>query len=174
MATETKLPVTKRPSEPALVGEIWRPFEALRKEIDSLFNDFGDNFWRRPFRSLAQLEPVWSSKLAATPAIDVSETDKAYEITAELPGMDEKNIEVNVAGGGLTIKGEKKEEKEEQQKDYHVSERRYGSFERHFALPESVDAGKIDATFKNGVLKVTLPKTAEAQKPAKKIEVKAA
>ena len=174
MATETKLPVTKKPSEPAFAGEVWRPFEALRKEVDRLFDDFGDDFWRRPFRSLAQLEPVWSRKLAATPAVDVSETDKAYEIAAELPGMDEKNIEVNVADGGLTIKGEKKEEKEEKQKDYYVSERRYGSFERYFALPESVDASKIEATFKNGVLKVTLPKTAEAQKPAKKIDVKAA
>ena len=81
---------------------------------------------------------------------------------------------MNVANGGLTIKGEKREEKEEKQKDYYVSERRYGSFERHFGLPEGVDANKIEATFKNGVLKVTLPKTAEAQKSAKKIEVKAA
>ena len=88
--------------------------------------------------------------------------------------MDEKNIEVNVANGGLTIKGEKKDEKEEKKKDYYVSERRYGSFERYFTLPDSVDADKIEATFKNGVLKVTLPKTAEAQKPAKKIDVKAA
>jgi HSP20 family protein len=110
----------------------------------------------------------------ASPAVDVTESDKAYEITAELPGLDEKNIEVNVANGGLTIRGEKKEEKEEKQKDYYVSERRYGSFERYFSLPEGVDADKIQASFKNGVLKVTLPKTAEAQKPAKKIEVKAA
>jgi HSP20 family protein len=106
--------------------------------------------------------------------VDVAETDTAYEITAELPGMDEKNIEVNVANGGITIKGEKKEETEEKKKDYYVSERRYGSFERYFTLPEAADADKIAATFKNGVLKVTLPKTAEAQKPAKKIEIKAA
>ena len=174
MATETKLPVTKKSNEPAFTGELWRPFEGMRKEVDRLFEDFGDDFWRRPFRSLAQLEPVWSRNLVATPAVDVSETDKAYEIAPEMPGMDEKNIEVNVANGGLTIKGEKKEEKEEQQKDYYFSERRYGSFQRYFALPESVDADKIEATFTNGVLKVTLPKTAEAQKPAKKIEVKAA
>ena len=114
-------------------------------------------------------------KIIARPGyIERGESDKAYEITAELPGMDEKDIEVNVANGALTIKGEKKEEKEEKQKDYYVSERRYGSFERYFELPDGVDAGKIEAAFKNGVLRVTLPKTAEAQKPAKKIEVKAA
>ncbi|MHC2582306.1 HSP20 family molecular chaperone IbpA [Bradyrhizobium diazoefficiens] len=110
----------------------------------------------------------------STPAVDVTESDKAYEITAELPGMDEKDIEVNVANDGLIIKGEKKFEREEKQKDYYVSERRYGSFERHFGLPKDVEADKIEASFRNGVLKVTLPKTAEAQKPAKKIEVKAA
>jgi HSP20 family protein len=173
MATETKLPITKKSSEPALVGEVWRPFEALRKEVDGLFDDFGDDFWRHPFRSLAGLEKGWAQKFVAAPAADVAETDKAYEITAELPGIDQKNIEVNVASGGITIKGEKKEETEEKKKDYYLSERRYGSFERYFGLPEGVDADKITATFKNGVLKVVLPKTAEAQKPAKKIEVKA-
>jgi HSP20 family protein len=88
--------------------------------------------------------------------------------------MDEKNIEVKVVDGGLTIKGEKKDEREEKKKDYYLSERSYGSFERYFRLPESVDADKIEASFKNGVLTVTLPKKAEALKPAKKIEVKAA
>jgi len=175
MATETKLPIVKKPGEPALVGDVWRPFEALRKEVDRLFDDFGgDDFWRRPFRSLAGLEKGWAQKFVATPAADVAETEKAYEITAELPGIDQKNIEVNVASGGITIKAEKREETEEKKKDYYVSERRYGSFERYFGLPEGVDTDKIEATFKNGVLKVTLPKTVEAQKAAKKIEVKAA
>ena len=174
MATETKLAVTKRPSEPALVDETWRPFGALKKEVDRLFEDFGEGFWQQPFRSLARFERAWPGRLATAPAVDISETDKSYEISAELPGLDEKNIEVSLVNGGLTIKGEKKDEKEEKQKDYYVSERRYGAFERYFALPEGVDADKIEATFKNGVLKVTLPKTAEAQKPAKKIDVKAA
>ncbi|WP_454621087.1 Hsp20/alpha crystallin family protein [Bradyrhizobium cenepequi] len=174
MATETKLPVTKKVTEPALSGEAWRPLEALRNEIDRLFDDVGNGFWGRPLRSLTRFERYLPKTFAAAPAVDVTESDKAYEITAELPGLDEKNIEVNVADGGITIKGEKKEETEEKKKDYYVSERRYGAFERYFALPEGVDAGKIEATFKNGVLKVTLPKTAEAQKPAKKIEVKAA
>ena len=174
MATETKLPITKKSGELALAGENWRPFEVLRKEVDRLFEDFGEDLWRRPIRSLAAFERAWPRKFAATPAVDVAESDKAYEITAELPGMDEKNIEVNVAHGGLTIKGEKKEEKEEKKKDYYLSERRYGSYARYFDLPEGVNADKIEATFKNGVLKVTVPKTAEAQKAAKKIEVKAA
>ena len=175
MANESKLPVTRKAGEPTSLPEGWRPFEALRKEVDRLFEDFGrDDFWRRPFRSLAGFEKKLAKRFIASPAVDIIENDKAYEITAELPGLDEKNIEVSVANGGLTIKGEKKDEKEETQRDYYVSERSYGSFERYFGLPESVDPDKIEASFKNGVLKVTLPKTAEAQKPAKKIEVKAA
>jgi len=138
----------------------------------SLFEDLGrQDFWFRPFRSFAGIERNLAHKLAAVPAVDVAESDKAYEITAELPGMDENDIEVKATNGGLTIKGEKKEEK---QRDYYFSERRYGSFERYFNLPDGVDDCKVEASFKNGVLKVTLPKTAEAQKPAKKIEVKAA
>ncbi len=173
MANETKLPITRKAGEPAFLPEEWRPFEALRREVDRLFEHFGrDDFWRRPFHSLAGFEKA--QQIVATPAVDVTESDKAYEITAELPGLDEKNIQVNVAKGGLTIKGEKKEEKEEKQQGYYVSERRYGSFERYFGLPDGVDADRIEASFKNGVLKVTLPKTLDAQKPAKKIEVKAA
>jgi HSP20 family protein len=174
-ATATKVPVTteKKTAEPVSM-EAWRPFETLKKEIDHLFDDFGRNVWGSPFRALADFEPFWSSKLAAAPAVDIAEGDKAYEVTAELPGMDEKNIEVKVVNGGLTIKGEKKDEKEEKKKDYYLSERRYGSFERYFRLPDSVDADKIEASFKKGVLTVTIPKKAEAQKPAKKIEVKAA
>lgn len=173
MATETKLPITKSSPAPAAAGEAWRPFQALRNEIDQIFDDFGSGFWNRPFRSLARLERDLS-KRASAPAVDVTESDKAYEITAELPGLDEKNIDIKVANGGLTIRGEKREETEEKKKDYYVSERHYGSFERHFTLPDSVNSDKIEANFKNGVLKVTLPKTEEAQKPAKSINVKTA
>jgi len=174
MATETNVPVTKKAAQPSFAGEAWRPFDALRKEIDQLFEDFGEGFWGRQLRPFSAFERAWPKKFVSAPVVDVAETDKSYEITAELPGLDEKNVEVNVADGGITIKGEKKEETEEKQKDYYVSERRYGSFQRSFTLPEGVDADKIEATFKNGVLKLTLPKTAEAQKPAKKIEIKAA
>jgi HSP20 family protein len=108
------------------------------------------------------------------PAVDIVESEKAYEITADMPGMTEKNIEVKIAKGNLTIKGEKQGEKEEKKKDYYLQERKFGSFERCFGIPEDVDTGKIKAAFKNGILTVTLPKSLEAQKPAKNIEVKAA
>src|SRR5262249_40438990 len=107
------------------------------------------------------------------PAVDVVEREKAYEITAELPGLDEKNIEVKVADGILTLKGEKQEEKKEKKKGYYLQKRHVGSVERSVEGPESGDPDKIDATFKNGVLTLTLPKKAEAQKPSKKIDVKA-
>ena len=85
--------------------------------------------------------------------------------------MDEKDIEVKVANGVMTIKGQKEENKEEKKEDFHLRERRFGSFERALKVPDTVD-DKIEASFKKGVLTVTLPKTAEAQKPVKKIEVK--
>jgi len=169
----TKLPVkteekaVERPS-----AREWRPLENLRREMDRLFDEFD---WRSPFRrSVFDMEPLWRRELtwAATPAVDIVEKDKAYEVTAELPGMDESNIEVKLAKGTLTIRGEKQEEKEEKKKDYYLSERRYGSFERRFQVPEGVDTSKIEANFKKGVLTVTLPKTAEAQSTEKKIAVK--
>jgi HSP20 family protein len=171
----TKLPVKRERSESL---QAWRPFESLRQEIDRLFNDFGMSGWQPfPFRRPSwATEPVFQREMTwpTMPAVDVTDSEKAYEITAELPGMDEKSIEVKVADGNLTIKGEKEEETEEKKKDYYMRERRFGSFERSFEVPESVDLNKIEASFKKGVLTVTLPKKAEAQKPAKKIEVKAA
>jgi HSP20 family protein len=109
----------------------------------------------------------------AMPAVDVTEADGGYEVTAELPGMDEKNIEVKLANRTLTIKGEKRDEKEETKKDYYMRERNFGSFQRSFTLPEGVDIDKIEASFKKGVLTVTVPKTAEAKKAEKKIAVTA-
>jgi len=91
-----------------------------------------------------------------------------------LPGIDEKDIEVKVANGILSIKGEKQEEKEEKKKDYYLRERNFGSFERSFQVPDGVDTDKIEASFKKGVLTVTLPKKPEAQIAAKKIDVKVA
>ena len=153
--------------------------EGLRREVDRLFEDFDRDFWRTPFRSarsLVDIEPFRrrDMALAEVPAVDMVEKEGAYEITAELPGLDEKDIEVNLVDGGLTIKGEKQEEKEEKKKDYYLHERRFGAFERSFRLPEGVDADKIEATFKSGVLTLTLPKTPEARRPEKKIEVKPA
>jgi HSP20 family protein len=173
--TVTKL-AGKHESVPATKSEAeaWWPLGNLRHEVDRLFEDFGRDFWRAPFRrSRFAIGPLWPSGLA-TPAVDVAESEKAYEVTAELPGLDEKDVEVNVAEGRLTIKGEKQEAKEEKKKDYYLHERHFGSFERSFEIPDSVDTDKIEAAFKKGVLTVTLPKKPEAQKPAKKINVKAA
>ena len=174
--TQTKVPVNTGRTSTAPAPYGWHPFESLRRELDRLFEDFAGGFWRSPSpRSLFDVAPFGRVEQgwAATPAVDVTETDKAYEIAAELPGMDEKNIEVNVANGVLTIKGEKQEEKEEKKKDYYLRERRFGSFQRAFQVPEGVDTDKIAASFKKGLLTITLPKSAEAQKAAKKIEVKA-
>lgn len=166
MVEPTKLPV-KTEKASAGAPQIWRPFESLRREIDHLFEDFGGDFWRAPFR---QVERAFG----AMPAVDVTETDGGYEITAELPSLDEKNIEVKLANNTLTIKGEKRDEKEETKKDYYMRERSFGSFQRSFTVPEGVETDKIEANFKKGVLTVTLPKTAEAKKAEKKITVKAA
>jgi HSP20 family protein len=177
--TTSKVPVKTEPGAPPAKSSIPAPtpLTALRREIERLFDDFDGGFWRFPFhRSGFDLAPLWRNeiKLGAPPAVDIAESDRAYEISAELPGMDEKNIEVKLVNGSLSITGEKREEKEEKKKDYYLQERRFGSFERRFRLPEGVDTGGIEATFKKGVLKVTLPKTAAAQKPQKKIAVKAA
>jgi len=175
----TKVPIKtgEKPTERSTGLQAWWPFESLRREIDGIFEDFGQNFRRAPFhRSVFDVEPFWRRELTwgAAPTVDIVEKNDAYEVTAELPGMDEKSIEVKLANRGLTIKGEKQEEKEEKKKDYHVHERRFGSFERRFAVPESVDTDKIEARFKNGILMVRLPKKPEAIKPEKKIEVKTA
>ena len=174
MADTTKVPV-KTETGSASVPHALRPFESLRREVDRLFEDFAGGLWRSSFgRSFFDIEPAWRSRSAMStmPAIDVTETDKAYAITAELPGMDEKNVEVKVADDILTIKGEKQEEKEEKTKDYHLSERSFGSFQRAFQVPSGVDTDKIDAKFSKGILTVTLPKSTEAQKAEKKITVK--
>jgi HSP20 family protein len=151
----SKLPVPSEKSSSELPQE-WRPLERLWREIDRLFEDFGGGFLRG---SLFDADPFGDGKsvFSATPAIDVIETDKAYQITAQLPGMDEKSVEVKLADGVLSIRGEKRDEKGEENKDYYMQQR--SSFQRSFAIPDDVDVNKIEATFKNGVLSVTLPKT---------------
>ena len=106
--------------------------------------------------------------------VNVAETDNAVEVTADIPGVDAKDIDVQLKDGVLTIKGEKKVEKDEKQKDYHVVERSYGMFERSFTVPAEVDAAKVDASFDKGVLKVTMPKLPAAQSKVQKIAVKPA
>jgi HSP20 family protein len=171
----TKLPIKTEatattPAKPAN----WQPFDVLRNQVDRLFHDFQNGFLQTPFfRPLPDIESFWRRDLDfnVTPAIDIVEKDKAFEVTAELPGLDVKDIDIQLANGMLTIKGEKQEEKEEQTKDRYVSERRYGSFRRTLQVPGSVDAENIEASYKSGVLTVTLPKSPEAQKKEKTIPV---
>jgi HSP20 family protein len=176
--TATKLPIKTEAKAPApSAPQSWTPFESLRREIDRVFDSFYRPHWGFPFGRGAfdlDLPSLRSPSLKLAPAVDVSEKENEFEITAELPGLDEKNIEVKLTDDTLTIKGEKNEEKEEKQKDYHVSERSYGSFMRSFQLPETVDKSKIEASFAKGVLKLKLPKTAKVQESAKTIPVKAA
>lgn len=154
----------------------WRPFEGLRREVDRLFEDFQLGAWRSPFgRNAFDIQPFWRGDLwSRTPAVDFVDKENAYELSAELPGMDENSIDVKFSDGTLTIKGEKRDEREEKKKNFYLAERRYGSFQRSFSIPDGVDAARIEATFKNGVLTVTLPKTLQARKNEKRIPVKQA
>jgi HSP20 family protein len=173
--TATKLP-TKTETKESAAPTAWQPFESLRQEMERMFEDFRADFGGSPFRrGRLSLEPFFKREWGRglSPAVDIVDKDNAYEVTAELPGMSEKDIEVKVAGGMLTIKGEKSEEKEEKKKDVYVSERRYGSFQRSFSVPEDVDADKLEASVKNGVLTVTMPKSAEAKRKERKIAVTA-
>jgi HSP20 family protein len=159
----TKLPVrTEKSGTPATRSPRW-PFADLHKEIERVFDDFERDLW--PFPRLGGVAA------GIVPSVDITEENMAYKVTAELPGLSEKDIEVQVSDGMLTIKGEKQESREEKKKGYHLSEREYGSFQRSFEMPRGVDREKIDAALKDGVLTVTLPKTAEAQKKEKSIPV---
>ncbi len=163
--------VSPAPPKPA---DSWR---TLRSEIDRLFDRFSSDLLWPSFprlfddKSLFGLQPSFS---VSTPAMDVSEDADAYKLSAELPGMNEGEIEVAVTDGTLTLTGEKKQEKEHKEKNYYLSEREYGTFKRSFALPEGIDADKISAEFAKGVLTITLPKKPEAKGAPKKVEVKAA
>jgi HSP20 family protein len=146
-------------------------------EIDRLLSDFVRGYWHVPFRrSAVDVEPIWRGDISigTTPAVDIVDQDDAYKLTAELPGVDEKQVEIGFSNGTLTIEGKKHEEPEDVKQDHLISERHYGDFHRTFRVPDGVDAEKIEAIFKNGVLSVTLPKTAEARRKQKKVEIKSA
>jgi len=129
---------------------------------------------RQMFEGTLSLDPV--EPMGWMPAIDLVERDNLLVLTAELPGLEEKNVDISCEDGVLTIRGEKVEERKEGEKeaDFHLWERRYGSFRRTFSLPNAIDADKITAAFDNGVLTVKLPKTERAKTTEKKIAVKAA
>lgn len=149
----------------------------LRQEMDRLFDNFLSGFPTSPFArtgvGLEPFAPLGRFFGATAPAVDFVEKEKAFELSAELPGLDEGDIDVTLSNDMLTIKGEKKEEREEKEEGRYLSERRYGSFERAFRLPDGVDRDKIDAQFDKGILTLILPKTREAQKRSRKIAVKA-
>jgi len=143
------------------------PFAEMRAEMDRVFDSFlGRGFFGRPAL-------FGRGELPATiaPDIDVRENDNEIVLEAELPGIDEKNVEVVVRNGVLALKGEKKSERDEKKDTYHLIERSYGSFERSFQLPEGVDEAQIKADFDKGVLRVTVPKRPEAAKSEKKIPI---
>jgi HSP20 family protein len=158
------------------------PLVGLRGEVDRVFDQFfrgwpslmsfpSRMFDIGPFRRAA--EPLIAATGALAPSVDVAETADGYEIEAELPGMDEKDISVTLSDDVLTIRGEKKVEHEERKKDYYLSERSYGAVQRSFRLPEHVDADKITAEFKKGVLRIALPKTKEAKAKERTIAINA-
>jgi HSP20 family protein len=148
--------------------ELSRPdlnmFESLQREVDRLFEDFT--------RGFGPLAATGNGKLA--PSMDINETDKQYVITAEMPGLERKDVEISLEDNVMTIRGEKKIDSSQDDKDknVHVHERSYGVFFRMLELPGPVDPASVQATMSNGVLKVTIPKPARPE--AKKIEIKEA
>lgn len=137
------------------IPRTFTPFGALQQEIDRVFDNF--TTWRG------------GDGLSFTPTMEVTETDRAIEVSTELPGIDEKDVDISIANDVPTIRGEKKAEKEEKDKSYRLVERTYGAFERSIMLPTGIDANAITATMSKGVLKLTLPKPAAAQSQKIKI-----
>jgi len=146
-------------------GEEEMPLQSLQRQVNRLFDDFFRGFDLRPFAAM-------ESAGEFTPRIDVKESDKTFTLTAELPGMDEKDLDVMLSAESLTIKGEKKHEKEEKSENYYRMERSYGSFHRVIPLPNEIDLKKVEASFTKGILTVNLPKTAKAKEKTKKVPIK--
>ncbi len=140
------------------------PFLSLHREVNRLFDDVFRNFDSRlpGFGGLSSFSNGW-------PNVEVSETDKEIKVTAEVPGLDEKNIEVLLNDGVLTLKGEKRSETEDKEKQF--SERFYGRFERRIPLGVEIEEDKVEAQFKNGVVSIVLPKSAKAQSQVKRIAI---
>ena len=152
-------------------GSASRPvdlFDAMRSDMERVFDRF-----ERGWPSLAGLglSPRFS-QASVNAHIDVREEPDKLVIEADLPGVDEKDVSVTLAGGVLTIKGEKKSEREEKKNDYHIAERSFGSFERSLRLPDGIEEGSVSANFDKGVLKIVAPKRPEAVKSERKIEIK--
>lgn len=156
---------------PVPTGGDWfdTSFMELRRQMDRLFDSFAGGL---QMPSLGAPFDLPALRGGAVPVrFDVTEGDDAIEVSAELPGLDEKDVEVVLENDVLTVKGEKKAESEKKEKDYYLAERSYGAFRRSFRLPDTVDEDKISADFDKGVLKLVLPKVAEAKRKAKKIPI---
>ena len=153
-------------AEPAQTPTPMDPFSAMRAEMDRVFENFRGRGWPT-MPSL--LTP--SGEDLVVPDMDIRENDKEIVIEAELPGMEQKDIDVSLKNGMLTIKGEKRSEEEKEEDDYHLTERRYGSFQRGFRVPETVDPDQVEASLEKGVLHVKMAKKPEASSEAKKIAV---
>jgi len=143
------------------------PVATLQRDMNQAL----ETFWGRFGQGFGNLEWPWGNGEARS---DVVETDDAVEVTIELPGMEMKDIDVTVTDDMLTIKGEKKVERQQEKKGYYLSERSYGAVYRTIPLPPGVDGEKAEASFKNGVLTIKLPQTPEAQAKVKRIEVTSA
>ena len=155
-------------------------FDAMRDEMQRMMQQLWTNPWAAGMPQLWNLAkwPGMSAEMpfasmANLPKADLSETDDGYELTVELPGLDEKDVDVTLTERALVLKGEKKSEKETSDKNYHFSERSYGSVHREFALPSDIDRNAMKATFSKGILTVKLPRTHDATAKAKRIEVTA-
>jgi HSP20 family protein len=172
---KSEIEVKHEKAQPAPVpADPWAPLTSLRSEIDRLFDDFGSGSWRQPLsRRMQGLLPVMR-EWPHSPAVELVECDGEFRITAELPGMTPEDVDIKLGDGTISIRGEKSEEKKEEKEDYLLSERRYGSFQRSLPLPSGIDTDAVAANFANGILTVTLPKSAEAKQKERKIEVKAA
>lgn len=157
--------MTKRSLVPMVFGRGFEPFKEISRDLERLEGSFND-LWRG-----TSLLP-WVKEQPMIPNIDVIENDREIQVVADLPGLNEKDIHIDVEDGIFSLRGEKREEREENRKGYHVSERSSGSFYRTFQLPTVVDEDKIEATLKDGVLTVLLPKSADAEKQRKRIEIK--
>ena len=157
--TKTKTAIA-RPKTPDFTEQLIEPFTQLKSEVDRLFESF-------PFQV-----PMFSlGRFTSVPALEMTETGKAYKLTAEIPGIDPADIEVNFEDGLLRIAGEKKEEREENERGYSFSERTYGSFERLVTLPKAANPDKIQAKFRNGVLTVTVEKDGTEKSNVRQIKV---
>lgn len=170
MQIKDLIPWARKGDAPQAKAEEAHPVAELQRDMNRVF----EGFWNRFEHSLGALDLPWGGAGAAARSDVVETADDAIEVTIELPGMDMKDIEVSLTDDALTVKGEKKIERSEEKKGYYVSERSYGAVYRTIPLPPGVDSGKAEASFRNGVLTVKLPQSAEAQANVRKIDVKAA